>query len=147
MEGPNFEKRNSAEQAFLIEKSDPEMRLAAFIHDPQEYINQFHDYLQSSHPNESEHAILAVNEIYDLETAIRLSNFTELPADLEVFLAAEGAYDPGVMHTLLTWLREAGYTQKQVSNWVAIEQNYIDIAGQAKGQSVQDVFNQVFAEE
>ena len=84
-EGPKFEKKNSAEQPYLIEKLDPEMRAAKFVLDPQEYINQYHDYLQSVHSNESDYAVLAISEIYELESVVLHSDYTELHPDLESF--------------------------------------------------------------
>ena len=147
MERPTFEKKDSAEQAFLIEKFDPEMRAVKFVLDPQEYINQFHDYLQSIHPDESEHAILAVNEIYEIEAEVLQSDFTELHPELESFIAAAGEFDPASIQILLTWLKEAGYTKEQVRNWVDIEQEDLSSAEQLQDRSVRVIFNQVFSPE
>jgi len=144
MEGPTFEKKASAEQAYLIEKYDPEIRAAKFVLDPQEYINQFHDYLQTEHPNESEHAVLAISEIYELEAEVLHSDFTELHPDLESFVAAEGEHNLVSIEILFKWLKEAGYSKEQVRTWVDIEQDDLSPVEQMQDRSLRVILNQVF---
>lgn len=146
-EFPSFEKKDSAEQSYLVEKHDPEMRAAKFVLDPQEYINQHRDTLQSEHPNESEHAVLAINEIFELESVILHSDFTELHPDLERFLQTSEEYDPVSVTVLFTWLKEAGYTKEQVRTWINIEQDSLSAAERMREGVFRIVLNQVFPEE
>jgi len=145
IEGPKFEKKDSAEQAYNIEKSDPEMRIAKFVLDPQEYINQFHDHLQTEHPDGIEHGIFAISEIYELEKEILRANYTELHPDLEVFLSATSEYDPVSIEILFTWLKEAGFTKDQVGMWVDLESNgFTSLPQQRQERSMRMVLNEVF---
>lgn len=146
MEKYPFAQKDSAEQSLLIDRYDPEMRAAKFVLDPQEYINWYHDYLESEHPNTSEHAVLAINEIYELERVILQSDFTELHPDLEQFIATDDEYDPATMLVLLTWLKEAGFTKEQVRTWVDIEQDDLSPAEQLQDRSIGVILNEVFGE-
>ena len=140
-----FEKKDSAEQRFLVEKYDPEMRAAKFVADPQEYINQHHDYLQENHHDETNRVALAVQEIYELEKIILESNFTELNSEIEEFITLD-EYDPRGFTVLLTWLKEAGYSKTQVRTWIDIEQDNLSPAEQLQDRSLRVVYNKVFAE-
>ena len=145
-EWPKFEKKNSAEQPYLIEKLDPEMRAAKFVLDPQEYINQYHDYLQSVHSNESDYAVLAISEIYELESVVLHSDYTELHPDLESFLATGDEFTSNSNKVLLTWLKQAGYTKEQILTWIEIEQDDLSAVEQLQDRGIRVILNQVFSE-
>jgi len=147
MKESRFEIKDSAEQFYLIERLDPEMRATKFVLDPQEYINQYHDYLQSAHPNESDHAVLAISEIYELESVILHSDFTELHPDLESFLATDdGAFIANSNKVLLTWLKQAGYTKEQILTWIEIEQDDLSAVEQLQDRGIRVILKQVFQE-
>jgi hypothetical protein len=138
-----FPRKGSAEGFYKIDASDQLMRATKFASNPQEYIDQYHNYLREQGVSEAKLVAKLIIEIFTLEKILIEEAFPATNEALEIFLS-EPEYSPEGMRVLFTWLKQAGLRYDDIKVWVDIEDDELTHEQRLEARSMGVILNQVF---